>query len=147
MKRKLQEQDVAGITSTKYLNFVSLCKRYASQSSGFVPVPAPALAPSGSAPNRPRLYDHKADNMDLSAINVIEADTPSRRSGSRSSSPSTDRSHCYRCGTTDHYVSVCPVQPRPGSPPKLAYNIPVSKGWPGRKQIGRRSCPLRDGLE
>ena len=129
LKRKLQEHDVAGTTPTKYLDFVSLCKRYASQSSGA----APSLL-SGNAPNQPRqLYDHKADKMDLSNINTIAAiDSrpyyPSSRS--RSGSDSSDRSHCYRCGAIDHYVSVCPVQPRPGSPPKQVR--------PGRKQTAKR---------
>ena len=150
LKRKLQEHDVAGTTPTKYLDFVSLCKRYASQSSGV----APGL-PSVTASNPARqLYDHKADKMDLSAINVIEAiDTPSRRSGSHrsgsrsSSHSSTDRSRCYRCGATDHYVSICTVQPRPGSPPKQDRPTPISQGWPGRKQIGRRSRLAQDDLE
>jgi hypothetical protein len=180
LKRKLQEHDVAGTTPAKYLDFVSLCKRYASQSSGTTTNLAPGTAPSlnrqlydykadkmdlsnvnvigtinappslrsGTAPNPTRqLYDHKADKMDLSAINIIGTiDSPSR-SGSRSSSHSSiDRSHCYRCGATDHYVSVCPV-PRPGSPPKQVRPIPVSQGRPGRKQMGRRDRLVRDDLE
>jgi hypothetical protein len=105
LKRKLQEHDIAGTTPAKYLDFVSLCKRYASQSSRT----APGFT-SGTAPNPTRqLYDHKADKMDLSAINIIGTiDSPSR-SGSRSSSHSSDRSHCYWCGATDHYVLVCPL--------------------------------------
>ena len=133
LKRKLQEHDVSGITPTKYLDFVSLCKRYASQSS--VSFSAPV-----SAPNQPRqLYDHKADKMDLSTINVIGAiDSVPFDSGSRPSScSSTNRSHCHRCRAIDHYVSVCPLQPRPssGSPPS-----PISKGRPGRKQTGKRQA-------
>ena len=46
LKRKLQEHDVSGTTPSRYLEFVSLCKRYASQSSFAptitnAPVPAP----------------------------------------------------------------------------------------------------------
>lgn len=129
---------------------MSLCKRYASQSSGLAPGLPPAS--SGTALNPARqLYDPKADKMDMSTIQVIGAINTPSGSGhshrSRSSSSSSDRSHCYRCGATDHYVSVCPVQPRPGSPPKPACDIPVSKGWPGCKQMGRRSRPLKDDSE
>ena len=117
MKRKLQEQDVAGTTPTKYVDFVSLCKRYASQSSGLAP--GLPLASSGTALNLARqLYNPKADKIDMSTIQVIEAiNTPSgsghshRSRSSSSSSSSSDRSYCYRCGATDHYVSVCLVQP------------------------------------
>lgn len=107
LKRKLQEHDVAGTTPSKYLDFVSLCKRYASQ-----PANSTSFAPaSGTTPNQPRpqLYDHKADKMDLSMINVIQP-SESPRGSQRSRSPSPDRSHCYRCGSTDHFVSLCPIQ-------------------------------------
>ena len=124
LKRKLQEHDVAGTTPIKYPDFVSLCKRYASQSSGCLPVP-------GSAPNPPRqLYDHKTDKMDLSTVNVIGAiDSPLSRPSSRSS---TDRSHCHRCGAIDHYVSVCLIQP------PTRTSSPISRGRPGRKQTAKR---------
>jgi hypothetical protein len=133
LKRKLQEHDVAGTTPSKYLDFVSLCKRYASQPSGSANTPG---FTSGTAPNPTRqLYDYKADKMDLSTINAIEAiNTPGTRSRSRSSSHSTDRSHCHRCGSIDHYVSVCPIQP-----PAQTTSPPISKGKPGRKQTGKRT--------
>ena len=139
LKRKLQEHDVAGTTPTEYLDFVSLCKRYASQSPGTAPGLPSSLA-SGPAPNR-QLYDHKADKMDMSAMNAIESiNTVSRRSDSspvsRSNSlSSSDRSHCYRCGAIDHYVSVCPIQPQ-------LQPAPIARGWPGRKQMGRKSRPV-----
>lgn len=149
LKRKLQEHDVSGTTPATYLDFVSLCKRYASQSSGLAPGPS---ASSGTAQNPPRqLYDHKADKMDLSAINVIGVNTPSdsgpSRSGSRPSrsrSSSADRSHCHRCGAIDHYVSVCPMPRRPGSPPTQPRTcspvpIPTVLARPYRKQIGKRT--------
>ena len=47
LKRKLQEYDIAGTTPIKYLDFVSLCKRYASQSTRV----APGLPSSGTASN------------------------------------------------------------------------------------------------
>jgi hypothetical protein len=113
LKRKLQEHDVSGTTPSKYLEFVSLCKRYASQSTFAAPTAAHTSGNhSGPGPTQHRsLYDpQKADKMDLSAINVIDA-------GSRSSTPSIDRSRCFRCGSIDHYVSVCPIpSPRSESP-------------------------------
>jgi hypothetical protein len=122
LKRKLQEHDVAGTTPSSYLEFVLLCKRYASQttptSSGFANTP-------GTVPNQHRsLYDPKStDKMDISnidiGINTISVDSPSSSPRSFTSSLN-DRSRCFRCGSIDHYVSVCPHPPRitPGSSQK-----------------------------
>ena len=102
LKRKLQDRDANGTTPTEYLEFVALCKRYSS--SG--PQPQSSSAPGPSSSSR-QLYDPKsADKIDLSAvyINTIRRSSSSRSRRSRSSS--IDRSLCYRCGATDHYVSV-----------------------------------------
>jgi hypothetical protein len=105
LKRKLQEHDVAGTTPAKYLDFVSLCKRYASQSMGSQPGFVPGLVL-----NQPRLYDPKADKMDITAINTMSIGPPNR---SRSSSSSSNRSRCFRCSSIDHYISICPIQRTP----------------------------------
>jgi len=128
LKRKLQEHNVSGNTPTKYLDFVSLCKRYASSGSQ----PQSSSAPGPSSSSR-QLYDPKtADKMDLSAIQLStisrrSSGSRSRHSSRRSSrSSSIDRSHCYRCGATDHYVSVCSVQPSSSSttPPPTSTTPP-----------------------
>lgn len=132
LKRKLQEHDVSGTTPDKYLEFVSLCKCYASQPTSTAIVQGNT---SGSAPNR-QLYDHKADHMDLTVINTIDCNMPSSPHHSRSSSQSSssiDRSRCYRCGAIDHYVSICPIQPKSETPP-----APILQGQPGRKQTATR---------
>ena len=114
LKRKLQEHDVSGTTPVKYLELVSLCKRYASQST-FSATTTPGNY-SGIPPTQHRsLYDPKADKMDISAINAyintIDIGNVGSPRSSRSPSPSIDRSRCFRCGSIDHYVSVCPVTP------------------------------------
>ena len=115
LKRKLQEHDVSGTTPSKYLELVSLCKRYTLQST-FSATPTTGN-PSGILPPQHRsLYDPKADKMDISTINAYintidigRAGNSGSPSSSRSSSPSIDRSRCFRCGSTDHYVSICPI--------------------------------------
>jgi hypothetical protein len=132
LKRKLQEHDVSGTTPVKYLDFVSLCKRYASQSGSFIP---------GTASNQHRLYDPKADKMDITAINTIHALEPAPNR-SRSNSSSSDRSRCFRCGSISHYVSVCPIQRTPSR--SLS---PVNIVKPHRKQMGKRTLPDLYALE
>ena len=98
-----------------------------------------------------QLYDLKsADKMDLSTINTIRRSSSgsgSRHSSRRSScSSSIDRSHCYRCGATDHYVSVCSVQPSSSSttPPPTSTTPPrptlasVTAMLMGKRQWGIR---------
>ena len=49
-------------------------------------------------------------NPHINAINVI-----GENSSRSSSSLSSDRSRCFRCVSTNHYVSVCPIPPRADS--------------------------------
>ena len=149
LKRKLQDRDANGTTPTEYLEFVALCKRYSS--SG--PQPQSSSAPGPSSSSR-QLYDPKsADKMDLSAvrINTIHRSSSGSRHSSRRSSRSSsiDRSYCYRCRATDHYVSVCSVQPSSSSsqPPAASTTPPppprptlasVTAVLKGKKQWGIR---------
>jgi len=142
--RKLQERDANGTTPTEYLEFVALCKRFSSGSQ-----PQSSSAPGPSSSSSRQLYDYKAaDKMDLSTIQVATIDRRSSGSGSRYSSRSSsiDRSHCYRCGATDYYVSVCLVQPQPQAasstsqptPPARPTLASITASLMGRKQWGSR---------
>jgi len=144
LKRKLQEHDVAGTTPTTYFELVSLCKRYAS--SGTPSTQSSAPGPSSGTSRQ--LFDYKAaDKMDLSAVQIDSINTaPRRSSGScsrhSSRSSSIDRSHCYRCGATDHYVTLCPIQPNPVPAQAAPTTVPLVR----RKQWGiRRPASDQEG--